>query len=352
LHRAREKNLKFNRSKLCLRCPSVTYMGHTLSTAGVSPDKTKVEAVMSMNRPTDVASVQRLLGFVNYLARFLPHLSDVCEPLRRLTDRDSIWDWQSSQEMAFQKIKQLVTEAPVLRYYNVADPVTLQCDSSDFGLGATLLQLGQPVAFASRALSPVEQRYAQIEKEMLSIVFGCERFRQYICGREVVCVHTDHKPLEMIFQKPLMMTPKRLQSMRLRLQDYNLKVSYIPGRDMHIADFLSRSPLPLQPSDSTPSTECVFQASKLVSEAEIFRDFEEVNAVEFLCATDDAKNRMRSHLSDDAAMQALKQIVLKGWPDRKTEAPSLYMNTGISETKSQCTMVSYSEVIRLLYQRQ
>ena len=107
----------------------------------------------------------------------------------------------------------MVTEAPVLRYYDVNEPVTLQCDSSDFGLGATLLQCGQLVAFASRALSSVEQRYAQIEKEMLGIVFGCERFRQYICGRDVVYVHTDHKPLEMIFQKPLMMTRKRLQSM-------------------------------------------------------------------------------------------------------------------------------------------
>jgi len=210
------------------------------------------------------------LGFVNYLARFLPHLSDVCEPLRHLTDGDSIWDWQSSQDMAFQKIKQLVTEAPFLRYYNVANPVTLQCDSSDFGLGATLLQLGQPMAFV----------------RLFMVV--------------------------MLFQKPLMMTPKRLQSMRLRLRDYNLKVSYIPGRDLHITNFHSRSPLPLQPLDSTPSTECVFQATKLVSGAEIFDDFEEVNAAEFMCATDDAKNRMRNHVSDDAAMQALKQIVLTG----------------------------------------
>ena len=138
--------------------------------------------------------------------------------------------------MHFKKIKQLVTEAPVLRYYSVTDPVTLQCDASYLGLGATLLQFGQPVAFASRALSPVEQRYAQIEKEMLSIVFGCERYRQYICGREI-SVHTDHKPLEIIFNKSLMFIPKRLQSMRLRLQDYDLKVTYIPGRDMHIADF-------------------------------------------------------------------------------------------------------------------
>ena len=275
-----------------------------------------------MNRPTDVAAVQRLLGFVNYLARFMPHLSDVCEPLRRLTDKESLWDWQSSQEQAFQKIKQLATEAPVLRYYNVADAVTLQCDSSDFGLGATLLQCGQPVAFASRALSSVEQRYAQIEKEMLSIVFGCERFRQYICGREVIHVHTDHKPLEMIFQKPLMMTPKRLQSMRLRLQDYSLKVKYIPGRDMHIADFLSRAPLPLQPSEATQSTECVFTATKLLCESEIYHDLEQVNATEFLCATDSAKNRMKSHVLDDPTLLALKHTVLKGWPEQKTDLPS------------------------------
>jgi len=81
-------------------------------------------------------------------------------------------------------------------------------------------------------------------------------------------------------------------------------VSYIPGRDTHIADFLSRSPLPSQSSDSALSTECVFKA-------EIFNDFEEVHAAEFLCATDDAKNRMRNYLSEDASLQMLKQIVLK-----------------------------------------
>ena len=203
-----------------------------------------------------------------------------------------------------------------------SEPVTLQCDSSDFGLGATLMQYGQPVAFASRTLSPVEQRYAQIEKEILSIVFDCERFRQYICGQEVVFVNTDHKPLEMIFQKPLMMTPKRLQSMRLRLQDYYLKASHIPGRDMHIVDFLSRSPLPLQSSDLSPSTDCVFSTTKLLSETEIFYDLEKVNAAGFVCATDDAKNRMRNGLSDDAALQILKQIVLKDWPDNKRHTPS------------------------------
>lgn len=110
--------------------------------------------------------------------------------------------------------------------------------------------------------------------------------------------------------------------MRLRLQDYSLKVKYIPGRDMHIADFLSRAPLPLQPSEATQSTECVFTATKLLRESEICHDLEQVNATEFLCATDSAKNRMKSHVLDDPTLLALKHTVLKGWPEQKTDLPS------------------------------
>jgi len=203
LQRAWENNLKFNRDKLRLQMPSVTYMGHVLSASGVSADLAKKDAIMNMPRPIDKAAVQHFLGFVNYLAKFLPRLSDVCEPLRRLTDREAIWDWQSQQENAYLKIKELVTQAPVLRYYNIDEPVTIQCDLSDYGLGAMLLQHGQPVAFASRSLSSVEQRYAQIENETLAIVFACECFRQYICGRDIIHIQTDHvmKPSETIFKK-------------------------------------------------------------------------------------------------------------------------------------------------------
>ena len=105
------------------------------------------------------------------------------------------------------------------------------------------MQEGQPVAFSSRALSNTEKNYAQIEKELLSIVHGCTRFDQYVYGREVA-VQTDHKPLENIFRKPLLSAPKRLQMMLLHLQKYNLKIVYKPGKELFIADTLSRAFVP------------------------------------------------------------------------------------------------------------
>ena len=88
------------------------------------------------------------------------------------------------------------------------------------------MQNGQPVAYASRALTPAETRYAQIEKELLAIVFACDRFDAYVYGRHLVNVETDHKPLEPIFIKPLASAPQCLQRMLMRLQKYNLQVKY------------------------------------------------------------------------------------------------------------------------------
>ena len=88
-------------------------------------------------------------------------------------------------------------------------------------------------AFASRSLSKTEQSYAQIEKECLAIVFGCERFKQYLLGRDSIQVESDHKPLEVIFKKSLLSAPKRLQRMLLRLQKYNLQVKYKRGSEMY-----------------------------------------------------------------------------------------------------------------------
>ena len=148
-----------------------------------------------MPRPTDVKSLLRFNGTVQYLAKFLPRLSDMAHPLRQLTRKDAEWGWSETHEKAWSDIKIAISQAPVLRFYSLRDEVTLQCDASDTGLGAALLQLQQPVSFASRALTQTETRYAQIEKELLAIVFACEKFDEYIFGRDVVHVETDHKPL-------------------------------------------------------------------------------------------------------------------------------------------------------------
>ena len=224
-----------------LRLDQVTYLGQLLTSDGLKPDPVKVEAIASMPQPSDKRAVQRLLGCVNYLSRFMPRLSEVSEPLRKLTEKDAVFVWESQQQEAFEAIKAMISSAPVLKYYDVASETTIQCDASESGLGATLLQDGQPIAFASRSLSAVERQYGQIEKECLSIVFACSRFNQYIHGRDLTTVETDHKPLVPIFQKSLHSAPKRLQRMLLRLQRYNLHVKYLPGPQMFIADMLSRA---------------------------------------------------------------------------------------------------------------
>ena len=170
-----------------------------------------------MPPPEDVAAIQRLLGLAQYLSKFLPHLSDITKPLRELTQKDTEWVWDQTQQRALEVLKKAVSSTPVLRYYNLQEEVTLQCDASQSGLGAALLQNGQPVAYASRALTPTETRYAQIEKELLAIVFACNHFESYIYGREVIQVETDHQPLVSIVLKPLNSAPSRLQRMLLRL---------------------------------------------------------------------------------------------------------------------------------------
>ena len=149
--------------------------------------------------------------------------------------------WATQHDKAFAQIKQLVVSHPILKYYDVKQEVTLQCDASERGLGAVLLQNGQPITFASRALTETEPRYAQIEKECLAITFGAHKFSQYISRREKVCVETDNKLLESIFTKSLLKAPSRLQRMLLHLQCYNLDVKYKPGPQMYIADHLSRA---------------------------------------------------------------------------------------------------------------
>ena len=104
-----------------------------------------------------------------------------------------------------------ITAEPVLKYDDQSKELTLQVDASDTGLGAALIQEGRPIAYTSRSLSDAETRYAQIEKELLAVVFGLEKFHLHTYGRQVK-VQSDHKPLEIIATKPLHRTPKRLQT--------------------------------------------------------------------------------------------------------------------------------------------
>ena len=130
----------------------------------------------------------------NFLAKFIPSLSEVSEPLRRLTCQDIAWQWNREQEDAFNQIKSAITTAPVLAYINKNKSLVVQSDASQHGLGAVILQENKPIAFASRTLTEAERQYAQIKKELLSVIFAMEKFDQYMYGRHAV-IQNDHKPL-------------------------------------------------------------------------------------------------------------------------------------------------------------
>ena len=114
---------------------------------GLRVDPAKVRAINEMPPPTDKAGVQRLLGLAQYLSKFLPHLSDVTKPFRILTQVNVHWTWREAQQAVFEALKIAVATTPVLRHSTLKEVVTLQCDASQSGLGAALLQNGQPVAY-------------------------------------------------------------------------------------------------------------------------------------------------------------------------------------------------------------
>ena len=242
LQRCDEINLKLNKKKCHIRVQEVSYIGHKLTKDGISPDPSKVEAVISMPPPEDKKALQRLLGMTNYLSKFIPKYSEKTEILRSLLHKDADWCWLEQHQQALDELKRAITSPPTLQFYNSREPVVLTCDSSKAGLGAAILQ-DKPVAYASRALTETEIKYAQIEKELLAVTFACKKFNDYIYGRKVV-IETDHKPLITILKKPLHAAPLRLQKMMLQLQRYNFDLVYKAGKELHIADTLSRAFLP------------------------------------------------------------------------------------------------------------
>ena len=225
MERCLVKHLKLNPTKLKFKLKETLFMGNIISDTGLRADPAKVNAVTDMPTPRDKAAVLRFIGMVNYLSPFCKNLSTIIKPLRALTQNDSAFIWSEVQQQAFDDAKKLIANSPTLMYFDVHRNVVLQVDASDNGLGGALLQPNsqgqlQPVAFTSCSLSATEQGYSQIEKECLAICNAFNRFDQWLYGKADIEVHTDHKPLETIFKKPLNKAPARLQRMMMMLQRY------------------------------------------------------------------------------------------------------------------------------------
>ena len=114
LERCREKGIKLNKDKVAFRQKEVTFVDHKISDKGLMADPLKVETIVEMEAPKDATGVQRLSGMVNYLSRYLPKLSDVMEPIKKITHKDVEWTWTYEHDAAFAKLKYLITKTPII----------------------------------------------------------------------------------------------------------------------------------------------------------------------------------------------------------------------------------------------
>ncbi|UYV81197.1 K02A2.6-like, partial [Cordylochernes scorpioides] len=312
---ARQANLKFNINKVKLRLKEVKYLGHIITPHGLKPDPEKVKALKEMPHPESITELESFLGFATYLCKYMPNISMISEPLRKLTMKNSTWSWSKNHQAAFEQIKDLASKAPILRYFDTDKSIAIQCDASKHGLGATLLQESQPIIFASRSLSKTEQNYAQIEKECLAIVFACERFHQYILGKCQVIVQTDHKPLLSIFKKSILKAPQRLQRMLLRLQRYNLELEHVQGSQMHLADIFSRACIKDVRNENLKYDVYPIDI--------IYKEIATVNVMETLSVCSDTVLRIREETSSDPILCEVKKLILNGWPPNKNQTSML-----------------------------
>ena len=246
LTRLRETNLTLNKDKCEFFKTELKFMGHRLSKDGIKIDESKVRAVRDAKAPQNPSEVLSFLGLVTFCAKFIPSYATIAEPLRKLTRKNVPWEWSHEQQTSFDKLKDCLTSAEVMAYYNPNAETQVISDASPWGLGVILNQRQatgdfRPVAYASRTLSDTERRYSQTEKEALAVLFGIQKFHVYLWGMKHFDSIVDHKPLERIFTASHEATP-RIQNWVLKLQPYNFTVTYQPGH-MMAADILSRKPM-------------------------------------------------------------------------------------------------------------
>ena len=161
----RKVGIKLNKDKSQFGLIEIQFLGHTITDQGLKADTSKVDALLKMQRPADKKGVARFQAMVNYLARFLPQLSETMAPIRSLLKEDVEWNWNATHDKAFEHIKQLLTQAPVLVYYDPKAELSIECDASHSRLGAALLQKGQPLAYISRTLTDEKHGMLLLKKK-------------------------------------------------------------------------------------------------------------------------------------------------------------------------------------------
>lgn len=244
LQKLKEHQIFLKPSKCSFFQEKVTFLGHQVSSSGVSCDDSKISAVRDFPTPKDVTGVRSFLGLVGFYGRFIKDFSTVAAPLSDLTKRGIPFHWNDKEQEAFDSLKKSLISAPILLPPNPRQPFVLETDASGIGLGAVLSQEDdsgdlRPVSFHSRKLSKHETNYAVHEKETLAVVDSIQKFRHLLEGTHTKVI-TDHSSIKYLLTQPNL--SGRQARWLEKLQGLDLSIVYRPGPQNHIADSLSRFP--------------------------------------------------------------------------------------------------------------
>ena len=240
----KEAGLVVNLGKCEFGKGEVTYLGHKIGQGHVRPKEANVEAILNFPVPSNKKNVRQFLGLCGYYRRFVPGFSEVAAPLSDLLKCKSKFVWSEQCQESFNKLKAVLSSYPILASPNFDKPFQLMVDASDVGVGSVLLQefdgCLHPIAYFSRKLNESQTKYSTIEKETLALILSLQHFEIYVTSSSSpLKVYTDHNPLKFI--KNFHNKNRRLSNWSLILQEYNVEIAHIKGKDNVIADALSRN---------------------------------------------------------------------------------------------------------------
>ena len=239
-----EKNgLTVRPSKIFAGFQELEFLGHMVGGGRIRPEKSKVEKILSVPRPTSKKQIRSLMGLLGYYRRYIPAYSVITAPITdQLKGAKKSIEWTADCEEALLQVQKLLSDKPILILPELNKAFTVQTDASNIGVAGVILQeLGgklHPVAYVSRKLLERETRYSTIEKECLAIVWTLKKLDRYLWGQKFT-LQTDHKPLT--FLKSAMFKNNRILGWSLAMQGYSFEVKEIAGKDNTLADILSRS---------------------------------------------------------------------------------------------------------------
>ncbi|KAK1630189.1 hypothetical protein QYE76_004504 [Lolium multiflorum] len=258
VERCEETNLVLNWEKCHFMVNEGIVLGHKISERGIEVDRAKVEAIEKMPYPRDVKGIRSVLGHAGFYRRFIKDFSKISKPLTNLLQKDVPFVFDDDCKEAFETLKKALTTAPVVEPPDWNFPFEIMCDASDFAVGAVLGQRVDKklnvIHYASKTLDAAQRNYATTEKELLAVVFACDKFRPYIVDSKVT-IHTDHAAIRYLMTKKD--AKPRLIRWVLLLQEFDLHIIDRKGADNPVADNLSRleniayDPVPV--NDSFPN---------------------------------------------------------------------------------------------------